>query len=106
MPAVPDVHVHRSTDVFTATVLDSESLPKNTRFADYQTTDAEPVELGLYIVEVKNTIRDFSVAENTKIGVVRYVREADEQSEKYYLPFEVGKTYLMCGDVQLLKNKP
>ncbi|MBQ8606044.1 MAG: hypothetical protein IJ408_04845 [Clostridia bacterium] len=102
-PPYPDSYVHKSTDCFTATILDSETLTGKSPFPYEYEYSSTPV---LYTVEVKETVRDFSVTKNTKIHVARLVREADEQSEDYFLPFEIGKTYLMCGEVSFYNNKP
>ena len=102
-PVYLDSYVHRSTDLFTATVIDSKKLTKN-YFENY--AESSISDTMFYTVEVKSVLRDFSVAENTKIYVARFVREADEKSEKYFKPFEIGKTYLILGYVKLLDNKP
>ncbi|MBQ8606520.1 MAG: hypothetical protein IJ408_07250 [Clostridia bacterium] len=95
--------VFKCTDLFTATVIKSEVLPPKTPILSKKIFTCDAV---LYTVEVKSAIRDFSVTENTKAYVVRFVKEADEQSEDYFLPFEIGKAYVICGEVQLLDGKP
>lgn len=112
LPATLQNSIYNCTDFFTATVLASEVLPKETPIDHRNILDFDAV---LYTVEVKNAIRDFSVTENTKINVIRFIREVDEQPKSYdpldipgdyYHPFEIGNTYLICGKVQVLDNKP
>ena len=103
LPASLGNSVYNCTDLFAATVLDSEALPKKTPILHENIFTSDAV---LYTVEIKSTVRDFSIAENTKVHVVRFVREADKRSEDYFLPFEIGKTYLICGKVQILDGKP
>ena len=102
-PEFLDSYVYTATDLFTATVTDSKKLKKN-YFENY--TESKISDIILYTVEVESVLRDFSVAENTKVYVARFVREADERSEKYFKPFEIGKTYLILGYVKLIDNKP
>jgi len=91
-----------ATDIFTATVISSVSLKKQTIFpnVDLSKLSATPI---MYTVEVQQNIWSLTTTEKSTINVVIYV--GDEKNGYWSKALEVGKTYLISGFVQPYNDK-
>ena len=92
------------TDLFTGKVLSKTPLDKGFEFPsiEYQDEDVTPY---LYKVEVIQNIWTVTTQEKTVIDVVRCVSPNPQAAEYWSESYEVGKTYLICGDIQPYNKK-